>query len=109
MEKISKMANYSNHSPEVIRAKTLRKNMSSAEKKFWHAINYGKLNWKFRRQQPIGPYYVDFVCFDKKLIIELDGEQHATKEVMNYDSRRTDYLESCGYKLIRIPNGYIGT
>jgi very-short-patch-repair endonuclease len=89
---------------QISRAKSLRKEMSAAERKFWYAINFDKLGRKFRRQQPIGRYFVDFVCFDQKLIVELDGKQHATDEAKKYDNERTDYLESCGYKLLRIPN-----
>ncbi|MCL2338827.1 MAG: DUF559 domain-containing protein [Proteobacteria bacterium] len=92
---------------QIIRAKELRKNMPNAEKKLWYAINDEKLGVKFRRQQPIGPYYVDFICFEQKLIIELDGDQHADNAAAQYDNRRTDFIESQGYKLIRIPNGYI--
>jgi len=92
-------------STSILRAKELRKNMPDAEKKFWHAINYGKLGVKFRRQQPIGPYYADFICFELKLIIELDGNQHITAE--EYDNRRTDFITAQGYKIMRIPNDYI--
>ena len=94
-------------SQQVFRAKELRRNAPDAEKKFWYAINYDKLGVKFRRQQRLGPYYVDFICFELKLIIELDGDQHAEDEAVAYDNLRTDFIESQGYKIIRIPNGYI--
>ena len=93
--------------PTINRAKELRKNMTPEERKLWYAINYGKLGVKFRRQQPIGPYYVDFICQELKLVIELDGEQHVTDEALKYDNKRTDFIQSQGYKLIRISNGYI--
>ncbi|MFH1489794.1 MAG: DUF559 domain-containing protein [Pseudomonadota bacterium] len=60
------------------RARELRRRSTEAEKMIWHRIRSKQLEgYKFRRQQPIGPYIVDFVCFEKKLIIELDGGQHA--------------------------------
>ncbi|MDR1338063.1 MAG: DUF559 domain-containing protein [Rickettsiales bacterium] len=94
-----------NHSDKIIRARELRKNASDAEIKFWYAINDNQLGVKFRRQRPIGPYYADFVCLEQKLIIELDGDQHARN--INYDNARTDYMTELGYRLIRIQNGYI--
>ncbi|MDW2994417.1 MAG: DUF559 domain-containing protein [Alphaproteobacteria bacterium] len=86
-------------------AKKLRRNMTDAERLFWYNINYNQLGVKFRRQQPIGPYVVDFVCHSIKLVIELDGNQHLQN--VEYDNRRTKFIESCGYKLIRIPNVYM--
>ena len=76
--------------------------MSDTERKFWYQINNNKLGVKFRRQQPIGPYCVDFVCHELKLVIELDGDQHAT--TIKQDNERTNFIESQGYKLIRIAN-----
>ncbi len=90
----------------INRAKYLRKNMPDAEKKFWRAVNYEKLGVKFSRQRPIGPYFVDFICFDRKLIVELDGVQHGTNSAIKYDNNRTDFIKSQGYRIIRIPNDY---
>ena len=98
-------ANMTKHSTQIIRAKQLRKNMSDAESKFWYRINRNQLGVKFRRQQPIGPYIVDFVCHSLRLVIELDGDQHSQN--IAYDNTRTEYIESQGYKLIRIPNTYL--
>ncbi|MDR1360773.1 MAG: DUF559 domain-containing protein [Rickettsiales bacterium] len=92
---------------QVIRAKELRANMPPMERKFWRKINYDKLGVKFRRQQRIGPYFVDFICFELKLIIELDGFQHFTDEAIKYDNERTDFITAQGYKLIRIPNALV--
>ena len=58
-----------------------------------------RLGVKFRRQHPIGPFITDFCCLERHLVIELDGGQHA--EQMEYDARRTKYLASRGYKVIR--------
>jgi very-short-patch-repair endonuclease len=91
----------------IARAKLLRKNMPEAEVILWSRIRNNKLGVKFRRQQPIGIYYVDFICHERKIAIELDGDQHGTEQAINYDNKRTDFIKSQGYDLIRIPNGYI--
>ena len=56
---------------------------------------------KFRRQQPIGPYIVDFVNFEQKLILELDGGQHNQAETMRKDDDRTKWLQERGYRVLR--------
>ncbi len=58
-------------------ARELRKNMTDAERLLWRKIRYKQLGVKFRRQQPLGKYIVDFICFEKKSIIEVDGGQHS--------------------------------
>jgi len=84
-------------------AKQLRKNATDAERVLWQAVRSRQvLNCKFRRQVVFGHYIVDFVCLDAKLIIELDGGQHA--EQVLYDEQRTVYLESLGYQVIRFWN-----
>ena len=60
---------------------------------------------KFRRQQPIGKYIVDFVCLDKKLIVEVDGSQHGDQ--IPYDNERTAWLESEGYRVLRFWNNEV--
>jgi len=81
------------------RAKILRKNSTDAERFLWRKLRETMPDFKFRRQQPIGKYIVDFVSFKKNLIIELDGSQHMnTKE---YDENRTRWLESQGFRMIR--------
>ena len=71
------------------RARELRKNMTDAERRLWYHLRHRQIgNDRFRRQVPIGPYIVDFVCFEKRLIIELDGGQHAVHG--EEDLRRTD-------------------
>ena len=93
------------HPKQILIAKSLRKNMTDIEKRFWNRINRNQLGVKFRRQQPIGPYIVDFICHSKKLVIELDGNQHL--ENIEYDNKRTEYIVASGYDLIRIPNSYL--
>ena len=82
-------------------AKKLRRDMTDVEKTLWHYLRNKEMGGtRFRRQQPIDQYIVDFVCFEKRLIIELDGGQHA----METDAERTAYLESQGFKLLRFWN-----
>ncbi len=80
----------------------LRKELTPAERKLWTVIRNDQLGVNFRRQHAIGNYIPDFVCLEKKLIIELDGSQHLEQE--EYDQERTKYLESLGYKVIRFWN-----
>ena len=85
------------------RAKQLRQQPTEAEAKLWHRLRRKQLDgYRFRRQAPIGRYIVDFFCPDAKLIVELDGGQHAAQR--DYDDRRTNWLESCGYKVLRFWN-----
>lgn len=89
-------------------AKNLRQNQTQQEYILWNLLRNHKFhNLKFKRQQPIGNYIVDFICKDIKLIIELDGGQHNTKEKILADEERTIFLESKGYKVIRFWNNEI--
>ena len=81
-------------------ARNLRKNMTNAERLLWSQLRFKQLNGqKFRRQHTIGNYIVDFVCIERKLIIELDGSQHF--DIKFYDERRTAALGRLGYKVLR--------
>jgi very-short-patch-repair endonuclease len=81
----------------------LRQNSSEAEKRIWYFLRARRLGgYKFRRQHLIHPYIVDFVCLEKKLIIELDGGQHTLQ--VHYDEVRTTFLQSQGYKVLRFWN-----
>lgn len=85
------------------RARKLRRSGTKAEQKLWRALrDRGLAGAKFRRQTPIGPYVVDFVCFDARLVIEIDGGQHANNN--QQDERRTAWLQSEGYRVIRFWN-----
>jgi very-short-patch-repair endonuclease len=89
------------------RAKELRKNETLAEKKLWEQLRNRKLDgFKFVRQSPIGPYIADFVCRDKRLVVELDGETHSTPGELAHDERRTAFLQREGYRVVRYSNGY---
>jgi very-short-patch-repair endonuclease len=59
---------------------------------------------RFRRQHPIGPYIADFVCAKLKLVIEVDGETHHTPEQLVHDARQRDYMESRGWREMRVTN-----
>jgi len=86
--------------------KQLQRNMTPAEVKLWARLRAHQLNGiHFRNQHAIGKYVVDFCAPRKKLIIELDGSQHL--EQKEYDSERTVYLESKGYKVIRFWNSEV--
>ena len=85
------------------RARSSRKNMTIAENRMWYFLRNRRLNgYKFVREYIIGNYIADFVCREKKLIIEVDGGQHA--EAMEYDNKRTQFLEKEGYKVYRVWN-----
>ena len=88
-----------------ILARTLRKNQTPQESKMWKILrNFQIQGLKFRRQYPIENYIVDFVCKEIKLIIEIDGGQHNETYNIEYDTKRTNFLESKGYKVIRFWN-----
>lgn len=84
----------------------LRKNLTDAEKKLWANIRKRQINGlKFRRQQPIGNYIVDFVCYEKKIIIKIDGGQHIENE--NFDLKRSKWLEGQGFEVLRFWNNEV--
>ena len=89
-------------------ARYLRKNMTSQERKVWDVIrNRQFYGYRFLRQYVIGVYIVDFICREKKLIIEIDGGQHNEPKNLEYDKQRSLYLESKGYRTIRFWNNEI--
>ena len=90
------------------KARKLRKNMTAQERKIWAIISNRQFyGYKFLRQYVIGHYIVDFVCREKKIIIEADGGQHNTDINEKYDELRTNYLVSLGYKVVRFWNNEI--
>jgi very-short-patch-repair endonuclease len=84
------------------KAKTLRRNATGAEKHLWRTLREKLPGVKFRRQVPHGTYVADFLCFDGKLIIEVDGATHA--ESIEQDAIRTRYFEAQGYHVLRFWN-----
>jgi leucyl-tRNA synthetase len=89
------------------RRKELRKNPTEAEEKLWWYLRDKRLGIKFRRQHSIGGYILDFICKDKKLIIEVDGEIHNTKEAREYDEVRDKYFKELGYEVLRFKNSEV--
>ena len=87
----------------VSRARSLRQGSTDAEALLWSQLrSHQMLGFQFRRQEPIGKYIVDFVCYQRRLIIELDGGQH--QEQAGYDLERTEWLNRRGFKVIRFWN-----
>ena len=94
--------------PLIPLAKKLRNNSTDAEKLLWYYLRGGQLaGFKFRRQQPIGNYIVDFVCLSKRLIIELDGGQHADSIGKAKDERRDQWLQSQGFMVLHFWNNEV--
>jgi very-short-patch-repair endonuclease len=88
------------------RAKRLRREMTEAEKKLWRGLREGELGaHRFRKQMPAGPYVLDFCCLRKKLVIEVDGGQHA--EISTAEERRNRWLRSEGYTVLRFWNNEV--
>ena len=86
-------------------SKELRKNMTDAENILWYYLRNRQLNnLKFRRQEAIENYIVDFVCYEKKIVLELDGSQHLEEKHFEYDKVRDDFLFKAGFRVLRIYN-----
>lgn len=88
------------------RPRTLQKSSTDAEAKLWHHLRDRQLaGFKFRRQLPLGPYVVDFVCLQAKLIVEVDGGQHAVQR--QADESRTAFLREQGFRVMRYWNNEV--
>ncbi|MEI9888107.1 MAG: DUF559 domain-containing protein [Rhizomicrobium sp.] len=86
-------------------AKTLRANATDAERRLWAVLREARrAGLHFRRQVPIDTYIVDFACHRAKVVVELDGSQHAASDAVAYDEKRTAFLERRGYRVIRFWN-----
>ena len=90
-------------------AYALRHNMTPSEKILWSYLRLKPLGYKFRRQHAISKYIADFYCHAVKLIIEIDGGIHNTKEARETDNVRQSFLESEGIKFLRFSNDDIDT
>jgi len=101
MSKIRKSTSFS---------RNLRQKQTVAESDLWKRLKSKQLEGiKFRRQQPIGPYIVDFVSFERKIVVEVDGGQHNDKERMEKDEKRTRWLEGEGFQVLRFWNNDVLT
>ena len=88
------------------RARALRKSMTDAERLLWRHLRNRELGgWKFRRQYPVGPFIVDFICSEKNVVIEVDGGQHAENEELDF--QRSAYLNKMGYRVVRFWNNEV--
>ncbi len=89
-------------------AKNHRRNLTPAEVKLWNILKNNKLeSCKFRRQETISNYIVDFICYEKNLVIEIDGGQHNQDTNELSDEKRTEYLKKQGYKVLRFWNNEV--
>jgi very-short-patch-repair endonuclease len=87
------------------RARHMRRDPTEAEKRMWRLLRHRRLgSFKFRRQEQLGRYIVDFVCFERKLIVELDGSQHAEN---SYDAERDAWRASRGFCVLRFWNSEV--
>ena len=87
-------------------SRSLRAAMTDAEGAIWYRIRNRQLGgYKFRRQQYIGPYIVDFACMDRHLVVEIDGGQHNDR--VKEDEERTAFLEHEGYRVLRFWNDQV--
>lgn len=93
-------------SPEIFeRGRTLRKEMTTAEKILWNKLRRKKIKGlRFRRQHQISRFVVDFYCHEKRFVIELDGEVHNSNESKEKDQSRAEALKSFGLRVIRFKN-----
>jgi very-short-patch-repair endonuclease len=83
-------------------ARTLRRNLTDAERRLWSLLRDRRLDGhKFRRQHPVGPFILDFACVEHQLVVEADGGQHADSE---RDKRRDIYLRRHGWRILRFWN-----
>jgi len=86
-------------------ARLLRRNQTPAEKKLWRSLRGKQLDgFQFRRQFPIGDFSVDFCCRDRRLVVELDGSQHADPSGVDQDNERTALISVRGYRVMRFWN-----
>jgi very-short-patch-repair endonuclease len=86
-------------------ARRLRRLQTQAEIRLWSGLRGRRLqDWKFVRQHAAGPFTVEFPCREAALVVEVDGATHSDDRDVEYDGRRTAYLESQGYRILRLQN-----
>jgi len=89
-----------------LRARELRRSPTHIERLLWNRLRFWQIDgFKFRRQQPLGNYIADFVCFERRFIVEIDGGQHAAKK--EYDAKRDSWLHDQGFIVLRFWNSDI--
>jgi very-short-patch-repair endonuclease len=93
---------------ETVRARQFRKKETWAEKVVWRWLRSRRFSgYKFRRQHPLGDYYLDFFCEEAKLAIELDGSQHGDPFQQTHDAKRAQFLNLRGIKVLRFWNSHL--
>ncbi len=86
-------------------ARDLRRNATNAERRLWRGLRQKEVGgFRFRRQAPLDGFIVDFVAFDAKLVVEVDGATHSTEEERARDAARSATLEAMGFAVLRFPN-----
>jgi very-short-patch-repair endonuclease len=83
-------------SPKIERARELRNNMTKVEWRLWSRLRSRHLGARFRRQHPIGPYFADFACVSRRLVVEIDGHTHLEA----YDQHRDAWLSAAGWRVL---------
>lgn len=92
----------------TMRARSLRRELTDAERKLWHALRAHRLaGLSFRRQAPCGPFIADFLCAEARLVIEVDGATHSIEDEIAYDKRRDEWFSAHGYRLLRVTNAEV--
>ncbi len=92
--------------PAATHARALRKQATEAERLLWRHLRSRQLDGhKFRRQTPVGPYVVDFLCLEERLVVELDGGQHADQQ--ERDQERSAQLAGWGFRVLRFWNNEV--
>ncbi len=95
---------YRNRQPDrIARARQMRREMGEAEKRLWTRLRRNQIGFHFRRQAPVGPYFLDFYCAKARLCIEVDGDLHAQRSAE--DRQRDLYLQQLGILTLRVPSG----
>ena len=92
----------------AISRKPSAKKMTTLEARVWNTLR-GKrfVQYKFRRQFPVGPYIADFICLEARLIVEADGPHHLRGDQIEYDATRDAYLKEQGFRVLRLSGGKI--
>ena len=85
-------------------ARLLRKRSTETERRLWSALRARQMDFKFRRQVPVCGYVVDFACFERKVVVELDGSQHASEDGRADDAARDARLAEAGFRVLRFWN-----
>ncbi len=100
---------HSNITPKTrIRARTLRRELTKAERVMWDILrDFRSRGARFRRETPIGPYIADFAWLSARIVVEVDGDSHETENGRRHDARRDAFLQAQGFTVLRFDNGQL--